>query len=398
MKKEVNVCLTWHNLDSSNYGVGALAVSQVAILLEIAKKNNININIETLGTKPTVGVNVRSEIEKRFNIEINHHNFNLKDFVKTTSRFDKKWFKLFSKFDLVIDIGEGDSFSDIYGWRRYCNLTATKIITIINKTPLVLAPQTIGPFKHKIFKYLSKFLMVKAKAVYSRDFKTSAFLNNLNIDYAETSDIAFQLPYDEVELKRNTIGINVSGLLWNGGYNRNNQFGLGIDYKKSIFEIIDGCIKRGKEVHLVAHVIDDNLAVEDDYRVCRDIYNKYNSEKVVLAPKFNSPIEVKSYIASLEFFTGSRMHATIAAISSGVPTVPIAYSRKFSGVFGSLDYGYTLDIFDGKKIELSHEFFKLYDNNIKEMKAKAILAKNTSLNKNKKYLSSLEKEILNVIC
>jgi colanic acid/amylovoran biosynthesis protein len=40
----------------------------------------------------------------------------------------------------------------------------------------------------------------------------------------------------------------------------------------------------------------------------------------------------------MDFFCGSRMHACIAAFSSGVPVVPIAYSRKFAGLFGSLGY------------------------------------------------------------
>ena len=36
----------------------------------------------------------------------------------------------------------------------------------------------------------------------------------------------------------------------------------------------------------------------------------------------------------MDFFTGARMHACIAAISSGVPVYPMAYSRKFNGLFG----------------------------------------------------------------
>ena len=35
----------------------------------------------------------------------------------------------------------------------------------------------------------------------------------------------------------------------------------------------------------------------------------------------------------MNFFVGARMHACIAAFSSGVPTVPMAYSRKFTGLF-----------------------------------------------------------------
>lgn len=37
------------------------------------------------------------------------------------------------------------------------------------------------------------------------------------------------------------------------------------------------------------------------------------------------------------------MHACIAAISSGVATVPVAYSRKFEGLLGALGYGWTVD-------------------------------------------------------
>jgi polysaccharide pyruvyl transferase WcaK-like protein len=46
----------------------------------------------------------------------------------------------------------------------------------------------------------------------------------------------------------------------------------------------------------------------------------------------------------MDVFVGARMHATIAAFSSGVPTIPIAYSRKFEGLFGSLGYNHVIDI------------------------------------------------------
>ena len=38
----------------------------------------------------------------------------------------------------------------------------------------------------------------------------------------------------------------------------------------------------------------------------------------VLAPRFSTPSEAKTYIAGLDFFMGARMHACIAAFSSGV--------------------------------------------------------------------------------
>jgi polysaccharide pyruvyl transferase WcaK-like protein len=43
--------------------------------------------------------------------------------------------------------------------------------------------------------------------------------------------------------------------------------------------------------------------------------------------------EVKWLISKLDWFCGTRMHSTIAALSSRVPTVAVAYSDKTRGVF-----------------------------------------------------------------
>ena len=48
---------------------------------------------------------------------------------------------------------------------------------------------------------------------------------------------------------------------------------------------------------------------------------------------------IKGIIGLCDFFIGSRMHACIAALSQGIPTVGVAYSRKFAGVFESVGFG-----------------------------------------------------------
>jgi polysaccharide pyruvyl transferase WcaK-like protein len=37
------------------------------------------------------------------------------------------------------------------------------------------------------------------------------------------------------------------------------------------------------------------------------------------------------------------MHSTIGAFSAGVPVIPVAYSRKFNGLFNTLEYPYYID-------------------------------------------------------
>lgn len=95
-------------------------------------------------------------------------------------------------------------------------------------------------------------------------------------------------------------------------------------------------------VELVSHVISDEQALEDDYRACVHLAKVFND--VTVAPKFNNPIEAKSYISGYSLFLGSRMHATIAAFSTSVPVIPLAYSRKFDGLFRTLGYEHSLDL------------------------------------------------------
>jgi len=92
-------------------------------------------------------------------------------------------------------------------------------------------------------------------------------------------------------------------------------------------------------VHLVPHVVCENNSPGNDYELCYFLYNKIKNQRLILSPFFIDPIKAKNYISALDFFTGSRMHACIAAFSSGVPVYPISYSRKFIGLFNeTLNY------------------------------------------------------------
>ena len=130
----------------------------------------------------------------------------------------------------------------------------------------------------------------------------------------------------------------------NGGYDRRNMFGLSLDYPGLMARIVTSFLEHPEkpEVHLVPHVIvEEKGAVEDDLTACTKLAE--GKPGVIVAPRFRSPSEAKTYIAGLDFFAGARMHACIAAFSSGVAVVPMAYSRKFAGLFGSLGYTRTVD-------------------------------------------------------
>ena len=175
----------------------------------------------------------------------------------------------------------------------------------------------------------------------------TAFVKDLKVrsELLEATDVAMGLPYDSPSPREGgpvKVGINVSGLLFSGGYTRSNQFGLKGDYEELIRRIARHFHEMdGVELHFIGHVQSAEQEVEDDQRVGERLAEEFPGS--IAAPVFHSPSEAKSYIAGLDFFMAARMHAAIAAFSSGVPVIPMAYSRKFIGVFGTLGYDHVAD-------------------------------------------------------
>jgi polysaccharide pyruvyl transferase WcaK-like protein len=391
LSKKISVCLAWHNLNSSNYGVGALAVAHIGMLVEAARLAGVELQLETLGTPNVAGLAVKEEVEKRFGIRITHVDFSLKQLARDALHFRFALLRLFARYDLMLDIGEGDSFTDIYGDKRFYVQLSTKVLGILNGARLVFAPQTIGPFNGRTVRFLAAWIMHRAQAVYVRDQKSGQFARELGVAPIEVSDVAFSLPFNLQPRRPDCVGVNVSGLMWSGGYSGNNEFALKVDYKDFILRTVRGLRERGKEVHLVGHVISQDMPVEDDYRACQAVKAQFAQDsRVVMAPRFLSPIEAKSYISQLGFFTGARMHATIGALSSGVPTVPIAYSRKFSGVFGSLGYPYTLEAYELDAETLLARFFDYHDHHREEMENALTSALAKARQYNQDYIAYLQ--------
>jgi len=338
-QKTITIGLLWHSVSSDNLGVGALTESQIAICQEAATEAGCKVKYIIFGTQggyAYVPKNVPVTIGSRISI---------KQILFGKSKFLKE----LEVCDMVLDIGEGDSFADIYGLKRYLFLMISKIAVLAKGKPLILSPQTIGPFDYWITRKISAMLMRRCQRVYARDGLSFNYLKQCgvhdNID--EVIDVAFKLPFTKFkhqESDRNQIkvGINVSGLLFSGGYTQDNQFGLTVDYPALMRELLaDWANNADYEVWLIPHVMPNELPVEDDRKAIATLAKEFVTVKI--APDFQSPSEAKSFIASMDFMTGARMHACIAAFSSGVPVVPLAYSRKFNGLFSSLHYNWVAD-------------------------------------------------------
>lgn len=334
----ITVSLIMHSSRSANFGVGALTESEVAIVRTAAQAAGVDVHIQIIDWKEARQPYVTGP-------DVSIWDMTGKELINPMAYFAKV-----RASDVVIDIGAGDSFADIYGSSRLNRMFAMKFLTHIAGTPLVQAPQTVGPFKKKSSEFLARASMKRCAVVATRDAMSTKCAMDMNLgrEVIEACDVAFRLPYEPSTPKtvdaRPTVGLNISGLLMNGGYTRKNMFGLTLDYPAMIRRLVTELRAQPDDplVYLVPHVIpNERGSVEDDVQPSIDLATEFDGVEV--SPIFTAPSEAKTFIAGLDFFAGARMHACIAAFSSGVAVVPMAYSRKFEGLFGTLGYKRTVD-------------------------------------------------------
>lgn len=259
--------------------------------------------------------------------------------------------------DFAVSISGGDSFSDIYGLRRLFYVSLPQILVQLMGKKLVFLPQTLGPFNSLLSRALARSILNRAALIYSRDYtgqkEMQDFLggcvdpDRLRFCY----DVGFVVNpirkeemdldgFEKTDRHSFLVGLNVSGLLWMGGYTQSNQFGLKIDYRLLVEKLIGHLIhEKDATVLLIPHVFGQARNSESDQTVCETLYRDLKfkfGDRIFLARGRYDQSEVKYIIGLCDFFIGSRMHACIAALSQHIPTVPVAYSRKFIGVMETI--------------------------------------------------------------
>ena len=339
-----------------NLGCYALGYSFFEILNAIAKQHNLQIQIVQIRSLHWKGLckQIIKRLLCRKDIVSDYYSglyqnleFNTGDVLKLQGcRFLMPSVK---KCDLVFDFTAGDSFTDIYGEERFYDRTGLKKKVVDSGIPLILGSQTIGPFKDSNVQKYATDVIERCKAVFVRDGQSKDYVEQISkAKPILTTDVAFFLPYEK-KVKKDSIkrvGFNPSGLLWMGGYDGKNQFGLTVDYQDYCKKIIQFLQEQGYEVHLILHAyfktIKKGYYHADNDKLAVDALHEI-FPNTIIAPYFTTPMEAKSYISGMDLFIGARMHATIAAISAGVPVIPFSYSRKFEGLLSSLNYPYVVE-------------------------------------------------------
>ena len=371
-----HVILLGAALDTGNMGVSALASSLIQLILKQVPSAKIALFVGNRSSKPQhVIVNGKEEALEVINFRLSPKSrlsqhlfwiFFLALFqslipvrkIREAIIHSNHCLSSIYTASLIGDVHGGDSFSDIYGARRFFIGSIPNLIVLLLKKDLTMFPQTYGPYSTFVGRLTAKIILKRAKNIFSRD-KTSIgvvkdLLNDQQRDVHFCPDVAFTL--DKIEPKvvniepvlnrrenMEVIGLNVNALMYHGGYTRNNMFGLQLDYKSFINELIPLLLKdENRHILLIPHNFGPRGDVNSDPDACQEILDEFQDTfrgRIHLVATEYNQYEIKAVIGTTDFFIGSRMHACIAAISQGIPTMAVAYSRKFKGVFESIGFG-----------------------------------------------------------
>jgi polysaccharide pyruvyl transferase WcaK-like protein len=375
--EDIKICMLGASFDTGNMGVSAIAESAIKCILHRWPGAEITV-LDSDGAPDERWLRIGDkdlrirELPIRFckNIFLDNHFLVLSFYALLFKVFRWEKFKRFctrrnaslrciTQMDMVADITGGDSFSDIYGMRRFILGFLRKWLVLMFNKDLVMLPQTYGPFKRTASKAMAKYILRKSKAIYSRDKNSADYgkmvLRNQNSHgkVRFCPDVGFILDarrpekidignLENVRKKDITVvGLNVSGLLYNGGHTRNERFGLKIDYRQLVCQVARRLLENHKvKLLLVPHVIPPAPATVNDAVACLQIYKRLAREypgRIFLVKGEYDQGEIKYLIGLCDFFVGSRMHSCIAALSQAIPAVGLAYSDKFKGVFETVD-------------------------------------------------------------
>lgn len=263
-------------------------------------------------------------------------------------------FCAFRKTDIALSIG-GDNYcypGMIHVLKAQClavdHFKIPRILWGCSFDETLLTPEIIDHLKQ----YRAIFVRetVSQQILFDAGIRENVFLYPDPAFTLKKQDTSFQL-----QNGKSFIGINISPLM--------NRYGskelLIKNYEYLIHEILE---KTDHNIALIPHVFQTG---NSDLDLIRPLFEKLPKDRVELVNQEYNCMQLKSLISQCEFFVGCRTHATIAAYSTGVPTLVVGYSNKSKGIAKDLfdeDAGFVLPITELKtESDLLTAFEALYE-------------------------------------
>lgn len=321
--------LLYGHSGSENHGCEALVRTTISLLN--ANKNNVVLSSYNPEMDYTYHIDDICKIKKRgarnqtsrFNIDFLKAYMDLK-INKNQMALDNLYeinALTVKKDDIALSIG-GDTYcySDVKNRvDENCVLRASGLKTVF--WGCSIEPELLT--NPMIAEDIKRFDLITARETISYNA-----LRQINPNTVLVCDSAFLLNKKELPLpisfeNCDLVGINSSPLV---EFSETEKGMARANYCRLIEKIL---YETDMKILLVPHVV---WKMNDDRTVLQELFDKYSdSGRVYLLEDCNCE-ELKGYISRCRFFVGARTHATIAAYSTGVPTLVLGYSVKSKGI------------------------------------------------------------------
>ena len=254
--------------------------------------------------------------------------------------------------DALLMIG-GDNISLDYGYGSLFQWSGLSDAASRAGLKTMLFAASVGPFSaDPVAERFMRNHLQRYHLITVRESASYQYVQQLGLTHAElVTDPAFALVPSPCDLPalflagRPVLGFNISPLI----QHLLDRRGIDTDLVRQSAAFIERVVAQtDMAVALVPHVDPlDGSATNSDSNfmsglLARLLANGVASDRVGMLGRGYNAAQLKHIIGQCRFFIGARTHATVAAWSTGVPTVSIAYSIKAKGLnqdlFGSLDH------------------------------------------------------------
>lgn len=223
---------------------------------------------------------------------------------------------------------------DFWWLSHFCTLWAC----IAAGSPVVLSPCSIGPFSPR-YRRLAGLLLRRVDRIVLRERRSLGFVLDLGVDprrVQAATDMAFALEPEDGPPPRRGAGprIGISVRRW-GFPGHPDPLRLWGRYLEAMARVADWAVTEvGAEVVLVAQAVGSG---GDDAEVSRAVVRASSQpERMAIMGEDVELDALRTVYGDLDLLIGTRMHANLLALTSGVPVVAIAYEAKTRGIMEDL--------------------------------------------------------------
>ena len=220
-----------------------------------------------------------------------------------------KFFKPILESDVLIS-GGGSLLQDITSLKSLIYYLAVIVTALVFNKKVIIFAQGFTPFRTKIGKFFTKFVLQYCDKIYVRDAKSQEILKKMDLDSELVADPVFGIEIPKIENKEG-VGIQLRDF-----------HTLTDEFLKNLAFTVAKKFK-GKKIKLYSlqdaldlPVLEKFAKMLKENEIDSEIYRNLTVEKTI------------EEISKLEYLIGMRFHANLVAAKAGVKVLGINYDIK----------------------------------------------------------------------